>query len=181
VPVSEHRLPKLGQTEATSHPSGRDDHCKVTGFKALRLLDEVLVDRNVPGAAIRLQLIWRVADDDVELHVGSEQLRQAGLDVLRMDECVGVGLETFASIEGALAGATELALSAGPRMLGSFEPDVARGCLHRGSDGVLSVRPLRAVQASSCEQARQFSDCDPEHLVLEDVVDAALQIGHLRF
>ncbi len=91
------------------------------------------------------ELVGRVADDDVELHGVSEQLRDAGFDVVGVDEGVGVSLKVVTTgvvilacaavdalavgIDGDfLAGqwiSTELPLPAAPGVLGALEPDVA--------------------------------------------------------
>jgi hypothetical protein len=68
--------------------------------RALRLLYEQLVDRRSARAvAAVVQLVGRVADDHVELHVSSEQLGDPSLDVVGVDERVGVGFKPFATVE----------------------------------------------------------------------------------
>ena len=36
------------------------------------------------------QLIWRVANDYVELHIASKQLGHPSLDIVSVNECIGM-------------------------------------------------------------------------------------------
>ena len=153
----------------------------------------------MPQSRRRLQLVGRVADDDVELHVVSEQLGDPSLDVVGVDEGVGVGFEALATVEGLLAGAAVLALAVGalldrlavlvggldelrgadPGVLDALEPDVA-GLGREGlRDGVLAVGPLGAVDAAAGDQAGELGDADAEDLLGQDVVDALFEVGDL--
>ena len=73
--------------------------------------------RSSPSAAI-VELVRRVANDHVELHVVSKQLGDPSLDVVGVDERVGVGFKTFAAVEGLLAGSAVLALAIGDFVIG---------------------------------------------------------------
>ena len=194
--VSEHRSPELVQTQAAGDPPRRDDHRQEARLELLRLLHERAGRSGVARAvaAIRAELVRRVADDDVELHVVSEQLGDASLDVVGVDEGVGVGLEALAAVEGLLAGAAVLALAVGELLdlvavliggvdpLGAADPGVLdrsnqmlpSSVVERLGDGVLAVGPLRAVDAAAGEQAGELGDADAEDLLGEDVVDALL-------
>ena len=112
------------------------------------------------------KLVRRVTDDDVELHVASEQLGDPSLDVVGVDERVGVRLEARATVEGLLARSAVLApavrelldlvavlvgvsthSSPDPGVLRPLEPDVAASASERLGDRVRAVRVLRAVDA----------------------------------
>ena len=71
------------------------------GSSRLRLLDEHAgrSGTSLRAAAIRRQLVRRVADDHVELHIASKQLGDPSLDVVGVDERIGVGFEAFATVE----------------------------------------------------------------------------------
>src|ERR1043165_684220 len=122
--VGEHRLSELIQPLAAGEPTGRNDHRQVTWLQRLCLLDEVVIDGCCARSkAAVTELIRRVANDYVELHIASKQLGQASLDVVGVDERVGVGFEAFAAVEDALTGPAVFAAGANPRVLGAFEPD----------------------------------------------------------
>ena len=141
--VGEHRLAELVQAHAAREPPCRDDHAKVLGVERLGLLDELLVDgARLHAESIRVELIRRVSNDYVELHVGSKQLGDSSLDVVGVDECVGMRLETLATVEGPPAGPAVLAPAScralgcpiHPGVFDPLEPDVAFLCRERLSD-----------------------------------------------
>ena len=70
--VTEHGLAKLAQSKTGCHPARRYNQHEIAWIKLLRLLDEVLVDRHVTGAPVRAELVWRIPDDHVELHIVSK-------------------------------------------------------------------------------------------------------------
>jgi hypothetical protein len=58
------------------------------------------------------------------LHIPSNQLGEPSLDVVGVNERVGVGFKVFAAIKSTLAGAAVAAPAADPGVLGAFEPNV---------------------------------------------------------
>jgi hypothetical protein len=89
-------------------------------------LDELLVDGAcLCSESICIQLIWRVADDYVELHYASKQLGNPSLNIVGMNERISVGFHSLAMVKGFLAGATKAAFAISPGMLGALEPDIA--------------------------------------------------------
>ena len=152
-------------------------------LEPLRLLDELLVDRRRrafhPSPA---ELVRRVADDHVELHVVSKQLGDPSLDVVGVDERIGVGFEAFATvIELPLAGAAVTCTCRPPQVCSmrsnqmlpsSLANDLAMECL--------PVGVLRAVHAPPREQAGEMRDADAEHLLGQDVIDALLEVRESR-
>src|SRR5262249_4364659 len=110
--VLEHQLPKFVQPLAASEPTRRNYHRQIAGVQILRLLDEEVINWSSACAiASVIQLIRRIADDDVKLHVVSKQLGDPSFDVIRVNEGISVRLATFAAIKSGLARAAELALS----------------------------------------------------------------------
>ena len=75
---------------------------------------------------VRFKLIRRIANDYVELHIISEQLDNAGLDVMGVNESIGVGFAMCATVKNVPARPAKSALLFDPRMLHPLEPDVAR-------------------------------------------------------
>src|SRR5699024_701142 len=173
-----------------------------TGIKFLGLFDKQLIDRRGTGAIASAitELVGRVADDDVELHVFSEQLRDASFDVVGVDEGVGVGFEvvtagiiTFAcsavdalavDVEGDLLTRqgvdAELALTPAPGVFGALEPDVAVLGREGLGDRVCAIVELCAVYASACQERRDLRDSDAENLYREDVIYPFGKIGKLQ-
>src|SRR5699024_1979962 len=118
---------------------------RVGGVEFDGVLYEVLVDRGgrrpIPTVA---ELVRRIADDDVELHVSSEDLCNPCGDVVGVCEGIGVRLEGLTAVVIHFAGTAEpappvlidhavltghgvdlkLALASGPRVLSALEPDV---------------------------------------------------------
>src|SRR5690554_4459683 len=83
--VIEHRLPEPVQSLATSEPTGWDHHRQESGLERFGLLYEQLVYRCRACAVPSIvQLIRRVPDDHIELHVSSEQLGHPSADVVRV-------------------------------------------------------------------------------------------------
>jgi len=72
------------------------------------LLYEVLINgRCARSKAIIAQLIRRVANDHVELHIASKRLGHSSLDVVGVDERISVGFEPFATVQALLARAAQ--------------------------------------------------------------------------
>lgn len=69
-----------------------------------------------------VQLVRRVANNYVELHIVSKQPGYPSLDVVGVNERIGVGFQPFAPVQCALAGAAISAFAMGPRVLGALEP-----------------------------------------------------------
>src|SRR5262249_9753227 len=79
--VGKHRLAELVQAHAAREPPCRDNHAKESRVERLGLLDELLVDgARLRTESIRVELIRRVANDHVELHIASKQLGHPSLD-----------------------------------------------------------------------------------------------------
>lgn len=116
-------------------------------------------------------MVGRVADDDVELHV--EDL--FGVDAV--DEGVGVGLS--AVLEDILGGSATRTLAIFPFMLGGREENVALGGVE-GGDGILAVGGLGAVDRTTGDKGGQPRDGEAKELIMEDVVEALLQVGEDR-
>ena len=74
----------------------------------------------MPASRHSPELVRRVADDHVELHVVSEQLGDPSLDVVGVDEGVGVGLQAVAAVEGPLAGSAVRAPAVGATLRSAF-------------------------------------------------------------
>ena len=90
------------------------------------MLHEQLIDRRGARAeAPVVQLIRRIADDHVELHIVSKQLGYPSLDVVGVNERIGMGFKSFAAIQRLLACPAKLALAIHPCVLHALEPDVA--------------------------------------------------------
>ena len=102
-------------------------------------------------------MIRRVANDHVELHIASKQLGKPSLDVVGVNERIGVGFEVFATIERLLAGAAISAVFTFPGVLGAFEPDVPIIAGERLGDGVLAFGVLRAIHAPPRKQTREIA------------------------
>jgi len=59
------------------------------------------------------------------LHVASKYLVYSSLDVVRVDEGIGVGLQPFVTVKNGLACATELAPVTVPGVRQPLEPNVS--------------------------------------------------------
>ena len=198
--VGEHPIPEIVQTLPAREPSRRGDHHGIARVERECLLDEEIVDgrgRRAATTASIPQLIGRVADDDVELHVVSEQLGDPSSDVVGMDECVGVSFQVvtacvaaFASTAvGALAVGIDgdlfarkrinpkLAFATAPGVVRAIEPDVAVLGRERPGDRVRAVGELRAIDTPASQQCSELCDPDAENLTGEDVIDA---LGEVR-
>ena len=66
-----------------------------------------------------------VADDYVELHFASKNLGDPRLDVVSVDEWIGVGLEARSTVERFLVSSAMPTIATDPGVLTSLEPDVA--------------------------------------------------------
>lgn len=91
---------------------------------------------------------------------------------------IGVGLQRVPALVLALGRAAEHALPALPPVLDALEPNIPAGIPEPGN-GVFAVGVLGAVQAPPGEQAGQLRDGDAKELLVENVVDALLQVGNL--
>src|SRR4051794_6971372 len=88
-----------------------------------------MVDRSrrvvVPAV---VQLVGRIADDDVKLHVVSKELGDPSRDVIGMDEGVCVAFAAVAAVERPLTCAAvttpAAAVTSDPSMAHRLEPDV---------------------------------------------------------
>jgi hypothetical protein len=114
--------------------------------------------RSIPADALILDRDWtglvrRVANDHVELHIASKQLGHPSLDVVGVDERIGVGFKPFAAVKGALAGAAVLALAINPRVLHALEPDVARVA---GKDLAMECLPLACFEQYTLRRASRL-------------------------
>ena len=180
APVTEKRGAELAKSAATSHPSRGNNHAEEPGLQSHGLLHEQIVDRRVvrPTASAS-HLIRRVPDNHVEQHIASKQLGDPSLDVVRVDECVRMGLKPFTTVQRLFARAAVLAPAVHPRVLKSLEPDIPIITRKRLRNRVTALRVLRAIHTAARQQAREMRDPDPKHLLRQDVVHARLQVRHL--
>lgn len=88
---------------------------------------------------------------------------------------ISVGFQFVPSLIFTLRSAAEQALAILPAMLYPFISDIATGVLEK-RNGILAVGILGTIHTSPGEKAGQFSDCDTIQLLVENVVDAFLQI-----
>ena len=139
----------------------------------------MLVDGNVTRAAVARQLIRWISNDDVELHVASKNLGEPSLDVVGVNERVGVGFQSRRPVENGFARAAILALVAIPSVFEALEPDVAIVAGEGFGDGVFAGGVLGAIHAAPREQAGDLRDADAEHLPGQDVIDALFQVRNL--
>lgn len=123
------------------------------------------------------QLVWGVPDNDIELHLTSENLADAGFDIAGVNEGVGVSLKLTAAIKSLLGRPAIGAFAADPCVFGALEPDVSVLGLEASRNGMFAVGVFRAVEAPSRQQAGQRSNTDAEHLSGEDMIDPRLQVG----
>jgi hypothetical protein len=73
--VGEHGLPELIKLLTTRKPSGRNNHRQVAWLQRLCLLYEMLINgRRALSKPTVIELIRRVANDHVELHIASKRL-----------------------------------------------------------------------------------------------------------
>src|SRR5258705_7277116 len=103
----------------------------------------------------------------------------ASLDVVGVNERVSVGFKRFAAFERLLARAAVHAPAFSPRVLHTFEPDVARVAGEAFGDGVLALSALRAIHAAPRQQAGEMRDADAEHLPCQDVIDPLFNVWNL--
>ncbi len=75
--------------------------------------------------SIRVELIRWIANDHVKLHIASKQLGHPSLDIVGMDQRIGVRFKPLAPVKGGLAGAAIRAPAVVPRVFHPLEPDVA--------------------------------------------------------
>src|SRR2546422_259903 len=98
-----------------------------------------MVDRGVTRTTCTARhLIRRVSDDHVELHISSKYLSDLGLGIVRVNERVGVGFQSFTTVENGASGTAELAPVSHPRVLRALEPDVPIVAGEGLGDGVLA-------------------------------------------
>src|SRR5437773_7341989 len=95
------------------------------------------------------ELVGRVADDYVELHLASKQLGDPSVDVVGVDECIGMGFKIAPTIKCALAGTAERAAPVLQRVFDALKPDVSVLVRECGCDGVRSICQFRAVDSST--------------------------------
>lgn len=89
---------------------------------------------------------------------------------------VGVGLQLLPTVILALGRPAKNALAVLPAVLYPLIANVPAGVLKPGN-GILAVGVFGTVQAPPGQQAGELGDGDAVKLLLEDVVDALLQIG----
>lgn len=98
-----------------------------------------------------------------------------------MDKRIGVGLNGFYAVVLSAISATMLALAVHPSMLTSYIAQVALHVTENGSDTVLTVGLLGAVECATAHLGGEVGASDAEDLLRHDVVDALLQVGNLLF
>ena len=153
----------------------------MTWLQCLGLLDEHLINRRRTGAkAAIVQLVGRIANDYVELHSASKHLGNSSLDVVGVNERIGVTFHLRAAIQGALACPAKGAFAICPGMLDAFKPDIARLAVEMLGNGMGAIGVLRAIQAAARQQAGQVRNANAEHLLGQNVNDALLKVWDLR-
>src|SRR5690606_6732677 len=84
---------KLTKPTPACHPSRRNDHAKKFRLQSHRLLNEHLIDGGiVSSAAATGRLIRWIPNNNIESHVGSEQLANTSPYIVSVNECIGVAL-----------------------------------------------------------------------------------------
>ena len=120
-----------------------------------------------------VQLIWWIADNDIEFHV-KDTLR-----LVSMNESIGMAFQFFPPFIGLFAGSAVHATPVGPGVLHAPEPNISFGVVEGLADGILSVGRLGAVNGPPRKQGGQLRDGESVELVLEDVVYPLLAVGDL--
>src|SRR5580704_1870952 len=90
-------------------------------------------------------LIRWISDDYVELHIASKNLGEPSLDVVGVNERVGVGFQSCRPVENGFAGSAILALVAVPSVFEALEPDIAIVAGEGFGDGVFASGVLGAI------------------------------------
>lgn len=93
---------------------------------------------------------------------------------------ISMGFQLVPSLVFTLGCTAEQALAILPAVRYPLVPDIAAGVLKK-RDGILAVGILGAVHTSPGEKAGQLGDCDAVELLVENVVDAFLQIRDFLF
>jgi hypothetical protein len=91
--------------------------------------------------------------------IASEQLGEPSLNVVRVDERVGVRFELFATFIVALIRPAILAFAVSPRVLDAVKANVPLLVVEAFTDGVLAVGGLGAVDRPPREQRGDLGDC----------------------
>jgi len=60
--------------------------------------------RSARSISTIVQLIGRITDNDIELHVASEQLGRSSFNIIAVNECVGMSFKLITSVQGFLPG-----------------------------------------------------------------------------
>lgn len=95
---------------------------------------------------------------------------------------VGVGLARVGAEILALAGTAVFAAAlCVPRMAAAVVAQVALHVTENGSDTVLTIGLLGAVERAAAHLGGEVGTSDAEDLLCHDVVDALLQVGNLLF
>ena len=115
-----------------------------------------------------------------DLVVASKKLGYPSLDAVAVNECIGVGLKSFAAVKRLFAGAAECALATHPRMLNPLKPDVARIVAEASGDGVRAVGMLRTVHAAPCQETGEICDTDAEYLLGKNMIDALSDVRNFN-
>ena len=120
------------------------------------------------------QLIRRIADYYIKFHL--EYL----LRFDRMYPLISMGFQFVPSLVFDLGCTAEQTFAVLPAMRYPLISNITAGVLKK-RDGILAVGILGTIHTSPGEKAGQFSDCDAIQLLVENVVDAFLQIRDFLF
>src|SRR5207248_1735557 len=105
-----------------------------------------MVDRGVTRTACTaFHLIRGVADNHVKLHLASKQLGYSSLDVVGMDERIGVGFKPFTTVERLLTYPAKLAFAIDPCVFDPLKPNVTRVAGEASTNRVRTLGVLGAI------------------------------------
>ena len=97
-----------------------------------------------------------------------------------MDECVGVGFQPLATVQGLPASTAINTFTIFPRVLHPLEPDVPRVAGEALHDGMFAIGVLGAIHAAPRKQAGGMRDRDTKDLLGQDVINALLQVRNFN-
>src|SRR5579883_2458572 len=99
--VAKHSVSKFFKAFPAREPPRRRNHRSIARFERQGSLNELVVDRccrRSTAAAAIAELIRRISNDHVELHVTSKYLTYASLDVVGVDKPIGMSLTPLATV-----------------------------------------------------------------------------------
>ncbi len=175
-----HGLPELIQPLASREPAGGNNHRQEAWLKRFRLLDEQVIDRCRARAITAIaQLIRRISDNNVKLHIVSKYLGKPSRDVVGVDEGIGVVFQPLRPIKNRLPCSTVTAFSILPVMFRALKPNITGIVGEPLGDGMCALGVSGAIDAPPRQQAGEVGDADAENLLGENVIDPLFKIGNL--